>query len=170
MTTKESNESIKRRGAPKRPRNKPNEPRKVFVYCVHFANKIAEDIQCPTAIADTRVAEILEEAKTIFVQKYSVEPDVMSQPRAFRRDLEKPTTYISKPASKPDINFMDVEFSGKKGTAIHKGWNVQVRFIKGNDEAVWVAYGKHTEDPNKKHTKESTAVWISELEGLTEVG
>lgn len=140
-------------------------PRKIFVVCAAIVSGslVFDEIVCEGSDKTTKDVDIYEEAKVLFEEKHGVLPTKMSKPKFPRNAIGS-----TKKRDSLNLSMEDVVFdSNRKGTAVYKSWNVSVKFVEGNDDAVFIIYKKHTKE-DKKTKPQNKFVRISALENLVE--
>jgi hypothetical protein len=142
-----------------RPKGSQLPPRNIFVVC----NGVYEGPDGP-ALASENIqvlgdktssnSELIEKAKKIFKEKYSIEPENVHGPFHMRMGQ---SGYVKKRdsvrLSAKEIE--DLHFSGKSARAVFTGWNVTVQYYEERNDIAFVMF-KNVVNPSedgKKHSK-----------------
>jgi hypothetical protein len=171
MTDSTNSSETKKTRGPKlgSKRDKPNAPRKVHISCVALDNGklITEHVHCSSALNKTPDFEIVAEAKKLFVAKYGMEPQWMS-PITFNRNPQGKIEKVRR-SKVPQIDTDNMQLvPGRKAMAIYKDWQCSVRFIEGNDDAVFVTFGKNLKEESKKYPVLCRPMFKSDLTNIVE--
>lgn len=146
-------------------------PRKIYIVCAgNVNNKLIFDvIYCPNTLNDTIDDLVIQEAKTIYKEKYGVDPEYHTKPMTIRnpvKDKNKPNEKISAAEILEQAKIVP----DRKATAVYKDWYVSVRFLENYNDMAFIIYTKHTKDPAKKNKLQTgSVVYLNELENLEEV-
>lgn len=145
-------------------------PHQIYCLCAAMikGNMVVDEMHCAkSSLADPKAseAEVKAEAKHMFMEAHKEPPSVIYGPYFLRRSGSG-----TAPAKKRDVvTGLSLENSNlspnRTGTAIYKGWNVSVKFVDNDPEAVYILYKNHATE-EKKTKPANKFVRIDALENL----
>lgn len=142
-------------------------PREIYCSCAAIVNgKLIHEKVLTTLGNFKNDEELIEEASSIFKNKWGIEPSVLDMTFFQRKGIAAKTSISKEKVELPKFAMEDLVFRPEKaGSAVYKNWSVSVHKLEGNDDVVFINYKNHlTED--KKSKPQSRVVPVSVLENL----
>lgn len=167
MANTDSNTAPKTRGRKKIEDGGKASPKQVYCLCAALikGNMVVDEVHCADSTKDTMDSDVKAEAMKLFMASHGENPSVVHGPYFQRKGGGAAT-----PAKKKDIvSGLSLENANlapnRIGTAIYKGWNVSVKFVDNDPEAVFILYKNHATE-EKKTKPANKFVKIAALENL----
>lgn len=166
MSNTDSNPTPKTRGRKKIEDGGKPSPKKIYCLCTALikGNMVVDEVLCASSSKDTMDAEVKAEASKLFLAAHGENPSGVYGPYFHRAGAS------AAPAKKRDtVSGLSLENANlapnRTGTAIYKGWNVSVKFVDNDPEAVYILYKNHATE-EKKTKPANKFVRRSALENL----